>query len=423
MCLVSRLREIHAEPGAALDAMRRLDTNARMPELLDVRRGVGPVMRELDLGIVGNGSVGLHLADIAARNGVRSIRLVDPASIKLESLLTHPCAPGDLRRSKALLAAERAKAVSPRTRVFAFEGAFEELPAHFLAGVSFLLLASDNLRCEASVSQYALHFGIPVVQGSVYGRTLTAQVRSVTSAPAGRGPCLACGFGEREWEELDRGTIFSCTGVGAPSNAAAERSSVPTASLAHLCGLAAHLAFMDVTRLALGLGDPGESRLLEYCGYTHRTTVTPLARRDDCPLDHEQFRLEPRAQDLGGSTLRALLRTAGYLEADPLRVTVTVERHCFTSLAACKCDAPPRLGHFLEIGATAGVCPTCGLDRRPHPLHTFDEVPVALLAEQLDRPLAELGVPSPTSIRFRGEAGSVLFHRRFPDTDDAGGPQ
>jgi molybdopterin/thiamine biosynthesis adenylyltransferase len=384
-----------------------------MPRLIDVACDFGAAMRGQYAVGIACGSVGLSVCDILARVGVGRLLVVDPARFKPTSVLTHPCWPDDLGRPKAIVAGERAKAVSPDTRVFAFVGTFEELPTHVLAEASFLFLASDNLRCEASVSQRAFHLGIPLLQGSVYGPTLSAQVRSITSGDAGDGPCLCCAFGEREWEDLDRGTRFSCTGPDASPGAALEPARIPTASLPHLCSTAANLVCTEYTRRVLGLGDAQESRLVEYCGYNHRTTVTPLRRSTKCIMDHARHRLEPCARDLGRSAPRELLHQAGYDGADACRVTLTVEGFCFASLALCGCDVHPRLDRFLPTGSTAGACSHCGRPRRPHPLHTHEEVSMKALAGQLDRSLDSLGATAPTSVRVRGDAGAVLFHRRF----------
>jgi molybdopterin/thiamine biosynthesis adenylyltransferase len=393
--------------------MRRLDHSSRMPRFLDVQRDFGAAMREQFLVVIGGGSVGMAIADVPARIGVGRLLVVDPARLKPTSVLTHPCRPDDLGRSKAIVAAERAKAVSPESQVFAFDGGFEELPTYVLAEATHLLLASDNLRCEASVSQRALHLGIPVIQGSVYGPTLSAQLRSMVSLERGEGPCLCCDFGQREWEDLDRGTLFSCTGVDTPHGAAVEHSPIPTESVPHLCGIAANLVCTELTRRVLGIGDPSESRLVEYCGYTHRTTVTPLQRRAECAMDHTRLRMEPRTRDLGKSAPREFLREAGLEGADPCRVTLTVEGRCFTSLAVCNCDEHLSLGRFFPTGRTAGACPRCGEPQWPHPLHSYEEVPMKALASQLERNLESLGAREPTSVRIRGERSAVLFHRRF----------
>jgi hypothetical protein len=273
------------------------------------------------------------------------------------------------------------------------------------------------------VSQRAFHLGIPVLQGSVYGRTLSAQVRSVVSRESEEAACLCCEYSEREWQDLDRGTIFSCSGDDSSPGAVAEPSRIPTASLPHLCGIAANLLWTELTRRILAMGDPNQSRLVDFCGYNYRTSVTPLRRRADCPMDHTRLQLEPRAGDLGKSAPRDLLRDAGYESADLCRLTMTVEGRCFTSLAVCECDVHRILGRFFPAGSMAGACPHCGVPSSPHPLHTHEEVPMKALAAQLDRNLESLGAPHPTSVRVRGERGTVLFHRRFAEAGGPGGAQ
>jgi len=418
-----QMQEIYSKSSSFADAMQHLNRNARMPKFFDAECDFGAAVRGQYGVIIGSGSVGLSVSDNLARIGLGRLLVVDPARLKPTSILTHPCWPNDLGRPKAVVAGERAKAVSPDTQVFALVGAVEDLPIHVLAEASCLFLASDNLRCEASVSQRALHLGIPVLQGSVYGPTLSAQVRSIASSEDGDGPCLCCAFGEREWKDLDRGTRFSCAGPDVSPGAAAEHTRIPTASLSYLCGTSANLLCMEYTRRILGIGNAEESRLVEYCGYTHRTTVTPLARRADCPLDHTRLRLEPRAGDLGQSAPIELLREAGYEGANLRRVTLTVEGRSYSNLAFCGCDAHPTLGHFLPTGTAAGACPRCGDPRGPHPLHTHEEVPMQALADRLDRTLESLGAPAPTSVRVRGERGAVLFHRRFPEADSHAGAQ
>ena len=45
------------------------------------------------------------------------------------------------------------------------------------------------------------------------------------------------------------------------------------------------------------------------------------------------------------------------------------------------------------------------------------------LEGRLDRTLESLGAPTPTSVRVRGESGTVLFHRRFAQADGRPGAQ
>jgi molybdopterin/thiamine biosynthesis adenylyltransferase len=413
------LRELHARPGPGLDAMRQLDRTARLPQLLDVSCDFGEIIRGLDLVVIGVGSVGMHLVDHCARLGVRSLLLVDPGRFKPESTLTHPVQPGDLGRTKVTAAGAHAKAISPDTRIFVIERAFESLPMSTWAGASAFLLASDNLLAESRVSQAALQLGIPLLQAAVEGRTLTAQVRSLSNADD-QSPDLPCGYSQDEWEQLDRGTRYSCAGAsaagaswaGTESTApAAEPTQVPTASVPHLCAIAANLALMELTRRAVGVGDLLESRVIEYCGFTQRITHTRLERKADCPLDHTRMKLERSGSDLGQRSIRELQRAAG-CDGDPLRsVSFHVEGQRFAVLASCKCPTHPRLDRFVANGQDAGPCPKCGERRRPHVLHSHDEVPLSALDEHRARSLASLGAGSPGGVRVRGERGTTLFYR------------
>lgn len=409
MSTPSPIREITT---ARHDAMSALDRTARVPHLLDVPRDVVRAMQDIDLLIVAQGSVGQNTTDVAARMGVGSLRLIDPACFKPESILTHPIAPKDLGLAKVEVAGERAKAVSPATRVFTFRGSFEDAPIAFLAGATHIMLSSDNQACEVAVTQMALHLGVPLIQSSVHGATLCAQVRSLAANTAGDTACAACIYTDREWSDLDRGTVFACDG-GATSTAA-EPSRVPTASFPHVCAIASHLGVMELMRRALGIGSPRESRMVEYCGYNQRTTVTSLARRAECPLDHEPVRVEAGSEDLGARTPRELVRAAGYADADPRRVTLKAEGFTFAGLLTCHCDAHSMLGRFLSRGESAGICPDCDVQRAPHPLYTTEETPVSALAGELT--LAFLGARAPGSVWVRGSQGAVLFVRQFPNS-------
>lgn len=412
-----RFREQKALRGPGFDAVRQLDRSARTPALVHLPPDAAQALRGLDLVVVGLGSVGLHTCDLAARVGVRGLRLVDGAQIVETSLLTHPCSPGDIGRPKVRVAAERAKAVHPAARVYAFEGPFEALPTHLLAGASCVLLASDNLACEVRVAQAALHLGLPVIQSAVYGSTLTAQIRSFASSGSGADGCLACSYGRSEWEALDRSTRFSCAGAPEGVSPAPERARVPTTSPPFLCALAANLGFVELARRVLGLGDPG-SRIVDYNGFTHHTTVSPLVRRADCPLEHARDRIVVRAgsrRGLAAATPRELLDQAGYTHADLRRTTLALEGYAYTTHAACACPDHPRVGRFLRPDASAGTCRRCRGERAPHPLHTYAEVPTAALGDRLQRSLAALGAASPTSVRVRGAQGSVRFLREFPE--------
>jgi molybdopterin/thiamine biosynthesis adenylyltransferase len=410
-----QLHEIHIEETPARAAARRVDRDLRTPAFLDVPREKRAIGCGLHLLGIGAGGVGLAAIEPLAHCEPDSFTIIDPSCFKVESLLTHATIlPEDIGRPKALVAAERAKAASPRTRVLAFVGPFEALPIGIAAHGSHWVLGTDNLQVELRVAQAALHLGRPVIQGSVWGPGLIAHVRSLAASHDGSGPSLCCGFNGAEWEQADAGTVFSCSGSSEPTTAWAP-SQTPTRSVAPLCATAGSLVALELTRRKLGIGDPSESRVVEFNGYTFATTATPLQRRAECPLDHQRLRLLPEDDALGQRTPRELLDRSGCSDADPRRVTFTIPGRRFAKLTACRCHAHEVLERFVSIGGSAGRCPRCAMERAAHPLYSYDEVPAAVLGSQLDRSLASLGAPAPASVRVRGERGACLVYRRLPE--------
>ena len=401
--------EVAGGSGHEWQALSQLDRGARDPQLLGAVTNPREAISQLDVALVGTGSVGMAMVRNAAQWGVRSLLLVDRGTLKPESFLTHPCQPADLGRPKAVVAGELAKALSPNTRVRVLHGGFDEVPSDLLADASVLLLASDNLQCEARVGERASELGVPLLQGSVHGATLTAEARVFANQPG--GPCPACGFLKAEWEAYDRGTLFSCAGDADSPAGTVAPSTIPTASPPQLCSLAADLVFLELTRRLAGIAAPDESRVVQYNGFAQRASVTPLERSPACPIPHEAVQLVGCGSRLPDLTPRELLECAGFAGDDPRRVTLAVEGHQHAGFASCECSAHPELARFYVEGQTPGHCPKCDSPRALHPLHTRTEIPVSLLAGQFHLPLAALGANGARAVRLRSERGSLLFHR------------
>ncbi len=207
----SRAPFLEIKPCSLEHGHATLDPAARLPKFVGGPVDAAPKLNALRVFIVGVGSVGGRIAIHLARLGIARLWLVDPKRFKPESMLTHDIESRDVGKSKALTTARRCKAISPATRVFAFDGVVEELPLDAFAGADLVVLATDNLAAEIEVGQRCVHAGKPLVQASVHGDTLTAQVRVFGNAD-GQGPCPACGFGNVEWRMLNEQVRFSCDG-------------------------------------------------------------------------------------------------------------------------------------------------------------------------------------------------------------------
>jgi molybdopterin/thiamine biosynthesis adenylyltransferase len=397
------------EAGSA--AAPRPSRGARLPRLIAGPADIDAVLRGLKIGMIGVGSVGRVAAVHFARLQIGTLWLVDQGIYKPESLLTQPIAPSEAGRAKASSTGRVCKAISPETRVLACDGPIQNLDLAALQEADLVLLATDNLAAEADTAQRCLRLGRPLVQASVHGDTMTAQVRTFAHRD-GSGPCPVCGFGRAEWAHMHRETRFSCEGAAtAPS--APLTAVAATMSFSFLCSLAADLAVAQVVRLVLGLGTGVEDTLLEYCAYRHRAVVSPLSRNPDCPVDHTAFRPFLASAPLAECTLRRLA-----LEADSTLPTAEgglvycVGGADFVEVAVCGCSRFHPVHKFLQEGADLGMCAGCGLARRPLPFHTHRWVSSASIEPLLDTPLAELGVPPPEWVVVRSRTEAFLVRGR-----------
>jgi len=272
--------------------------------------------------------------------------LVDPKELKSESVLTHPCGPEESGEAKVVAAARRVQAVSPGTRIEVFKGGVEALPADAFSEVDAVLLATDNAAAEIEAGQRCLHLGRPLIHAAVQPEMLVAQVRCFGNEDA-QGACPACGLGPADYELLRRQVAFSCAGNvvagGAPARAASRT----------LCSLAADLAVNQLVRLVLGLGVPVSNSIVEYCGYTNATSVSPLRRNPDCRCDHTRFERVRLEGPLGGATVDALVGAAGLASANGL-LLIRVSDHAWVERANVRVPDLP-VHQFVRRGALRGA--------------------------------------------------------------------
>jgi molybdopterin/thiamine biosynthesis adenylyltransferase len=408
----SSWRPIPAPHGRASRHLQRLDRTARLPRLIERSPDWPSFLRGQVVVVVGVGSVGMRIVDSLARMGVGAIWLCDDRETRATSVLTHPIAPEEIGLSKVEIAGSRARAISPATDVRVHAGPFESLPRDAIADASVVMLSSDNLAAEISVAQRALHLGRPVIQASVYGPALVAQIRCVAGGAEGAGPSLCCSFTSDEWRQLDRGTTFSCDGGSGAAGTAALPTQTPTVSPPHLCAIAADIAVGELLRLQLGLGPPrppGET--VEYNGFTTAIVRSPLERRRDCPLEHSAFDIRTSSAALESLTARDVMRIAGYSDAELRSVSVQVEGHRFVGLSTCGCPEHRPMDRFLREGAKPGPCPVCRRLAAPHPLDSHTDVPGGALNRCLDRSLGALGVESTPTLLVRGARGATLLRQ------------
>jgi len=401
-------KEIVAAPArVSIDAVLP-DLSARLPELIGCRVDAASTIGSLNVGVIAVGSVGRNIAIHLARLGVATIWIVDRGRFKRESLLTQSIAPEDIPQRKASNAARLCKRISPRTRVFAYDGPVEAIDAVALADADVALLSTDNLAAEVEVGQRCLNLGVPLIHAAVHGDTLVAQVR-VFGNFTGDGPCPVCAFGETEWLHLNAQTSYSCEG-GSPAGAEIRVEGPPTRSIASLCSLAADVAVIQILRRALGLGEPVDDTLVEYCGFTHKTVVSRLARNPGCPCNHGRWRAVSLRRPLAQSTLRELAVAAG--ARAPERAAFTAGDSRFVETGACRRGHAQPVRRFVAPEQDLGSCPECAAPLSAGAFTSHASVAASRLGALLDRPLRDLADPPPPWILVHDGDASVLLRAR-----------
>ena len=396
--------------GASASHIRR---EHRFPALFGAADGFHAVLDGLKVLVVGAGSVGGRAALHLARMKVGKLLIADPKSFKGESVLTHEVSPDLIGAPKASSMAHVCKRISPETEVLYHDGAISEISITELADIEAILLASDNLTAEVEVGQMALRLGVPLLQGSVHGETLVAQVRVFGNVTGGEGPCPACLFNATEWGELQEEKSYSC----APSAAAddgAQPETQPTFSLSFLCSTAADMMMMSLLRSVLSLGQPVADTMAEYCGHSGRTSHCALRRNPECRCDHTPWtfrNFEGSAEDL---TLHDLAAGSGeeVAENDADSPLFEVSGLDWVTSLVCPDGHSMALNRFVpKDKAIDGLtCPKCGRELFLEPMARVGGAALDTLGDAVRKPLREIGVHAPEWVRVRRFRSTTLYH-------------
>lgn len=378
---------------------------ARMPQFISLPKGSDPtaVLSQIRIGFLGVGAVGRVIAVHLARLGVGALYICDRSAYKLESLLTQPIGPDEVGQPKAESVARLAKRLSPSTEVYAFDGPFAELGALAFADTDIVVMATDNIRAELDCGQHCLNLGKPLIQASVHGATLTAQIRFYANEST-EGPCPACALTLQERSALTGEVVYSCDG------SVTETATRPTTSSSHLCALAGDLAVNQILRYVLNLGAEVLNHEVEWNGFTLKNRSTPMKRKRSCTADHVVWTTRHTGRPVADCTLRDLAKLAGMHEGGLFeKASFRLGASSYVERAVCGCGHSQPVECFVERDGVAGRCSVCCEPLRPEPFFTHDSVPSRRLMTLLDRPLRELSARPPGWVVASVNGDAVLI--------------
>lgn len=173
------------------------------------------ILSKKHIAIVGLGSGGSAIAEMAARTGVGRMTLVDPETVAIENIGRHVLTTADVGRPKVEALRDRILAIHAECQVDALYCRFSRnifgAPKSFRFGPDgcmppgkppakvdhvpdLIVSCVDSFACESAINAYSLSAGVPAVYGGVWGAAAVGEILYV--AP-GQTPCYECYAGFR----------------------------------------------------------------------------------------------------------------------------------------------------------------------------------------------------------------------------------
>jgi len=326
--------------------------------------------------VIGAGALGNEIIKNLALLGVGNVLVADLDRIEASNLSRSVLyRDADCGRSKAEVAAERAREIYPQMRLQSFHGnVVYDLGLGAYRWADIILGGLDNREARVAINRAAAKVGKPWIDGAI--ERLDGVARVFDSAI---GPCYECTMSDVDWKMLE--ARRSCALL---SRSEMEQGKVPTTPTTS--SVIAGIQVQEAVKMLHGL-DALSGQGFVFDGTNHQSYVVTYSRLQDCP-SHDAFEsVESLPWSVKETTAGKLLER---VKAD-LGPTAVIEfnHDLLASLTCVPCDQTTQyltsLGKVTEADAR---CPQCEAPRTPNMYHTL-----AAGSPLLDRTLGELGVP------------------------------
>ena len=143
-------------------------------------------LSEKRIAIVGCGSVGGAVADIAVRTGLGAVTLIDPDTLSAENIGRHVLTTRDIGQPKVDALAAHLLAINPELAITRVCGEFS---GDLAPTPDLIISAVDSFQCESLINIYALGAKVPAIYVGVWG---AASVGELYYVIPGKTPCYHC---------------------------------------------------------------------------------------------------------------------------------------------------------------------------------------------------------------------------------------
>ncbi|MDO9130539.1 MAG: ThiF family adenylyltransferase [Anaerolineales bacterium] len=371
-------------------------------------------VRDAKVLVVGAGALGNEVIKNLALMGVGHLFIVDFDNIETANLSRSVLfRESDNKRSKAEVAAARAKSINPQVRVQYLNGdVTTALGLGVIRRMDAVIGCLDNREARLAINRFCYWVNKPWVDGAI--QELLGLMRVFVP---GQGACYECTLTEQALRDLS--LRYSCPLLARQNILLGKVPTTPT-----IASIIGGMQSQEALKLIHGLPvEPG--KVVHFNGMVNQMHTTAYVPRDDCESHWTYGEITELPARAERTTLEDLLRIArADLGPDAL---IDLDQELITSLECPNCHTKEDILRPLsEVSFEAGHCPTCGLLRKTTLTHV-------ITGEEnfLHRTLVSVGVPplhilraqNGTEYRFyelTGDLPKALHFRHFDPTEPAG---
>ncbi len=357
--------------------------------------------------VIGAGALGNEVIKNLALMGVGNLFIVDFDKIEAANLSRSVLfREGDNNRSKAEVAAARAKSVNPQVHVQYLNGdVTTQLGLGIIRRMDVIIGCLDNREARLAVNRFAYWMNKPWVDGAI--QELLGLVRVFVP---GQGACYECTLTEAALRDLS--LRYSCPLLARANILLGKVPTTPT-----IASIIGGMQSQDALKLVHNLPvEPG--KVVHFNGMTNEMHTTAYNVREDCESHWNYGDINELPARAERTTLDDLLRIArADLGKDAL---IELDQELITKLECPNCHTVEEVLRPLnDVSFEAAHCPTCGLLREATMTHTItgDE-------NFLHKTLASVGVPALHILRanngqeyrfyeLTGDLAETLHFRHF----------
>src|SRR5512140_1583887 len=347
--------------------------------------------------VIGAGALGNEVIKNLALMGIGNLFIVDFDKIEAANLSRSILfRESDNNRSKAEIAAARAKSINPDVHVQYMHGdVTSQLGLGIIRRMDVVIGCLDNREARLAVNRFCYWVNKPWVDGAI--QELLGLVRVFVP---GQGACYECTLTDQALRDLS--SRYSCPLLAKQNILLGKVPTTPTiASI--IGGMQAQEALKLINNMPV---EPG--KVTHFNGMVNEMHTTAYSPRDDCESHWTYGEITELPARAERTTLADLLRIArADLGPDAM---LELDQELITQLE-CPTDHTVEqiLRPLSEVTFEAGHCPTCGVLRESTLTHVIS-------GEEnfLHRSLASVGIPPLHIVR----AQNGLQYRFYELTGD-----